>query len=155
MTALLRRLADHGSRYRDPLAVVDWSAADDTAPWLPAHLLSLAGLAVQREMSPEELVRLSRVEFARLCAAGLWLEGLLITRVTAAGFPATSAAETRVILQEVREETGHGLMFLEMIRRAGLEDVPLLGPTRLLSAVARRLRSIRPSSGRWCSSVKR
>ena len=87
-------------------------------------------------------MRLSRLEFARLCAAGLWLEGLLISRVTASGFPAARAAEARIMLQEVREESGHGLMFLEMIRRAGFEDVPLLGPTRLLTAVAGRLHAV-------------
>jgi hypothetical protein len=85
-------------------------------------------------------VRFSRIEFARLCAAGLWLEGLLISRVTGRGFPADHPSEARVMLQEVREEAGHGLMFLEMIDRAGLAGVPLLGSTRLLSAVAHRLR---------------
>ena len=139
MSTLIERLGAHGAEYRDPVAAIRWEAADPSAPWLPAHLLSLAALPVQRQMSREAEVRLSRVEFARLCAAGLWLEGLLISRVTANGFPAACAAEARVMLQEVREESGHGLMFLEMIRRAGLEDVPLLGPTRLLTAVARRL----------------
>ena len=43
------------------------------------------------------------------------------------------------MLQEVREESGHGLMFLEMIDRAGLSGVRLLGPTRLLTWIAHRL----------------
>ena len=55
-------------------------------------------------------------------------------------FPAGNPTEARVMLQEVREESGHGLMFLEMIDRAGLAGVKLLGPTRLLSQVAYRLR---------------
>ena len=46
--------------------------------------------------------------------------------------------------QEVREESGHSLMFLEMIERAGLSDVALLGPTALLSWVAHRLRPEHP-----------
>ena len=141
MTPVLQRLGDHGAHYRDPLTVIDWNAADPGAPWLPPHLLSTAGLDVQASMTDEQVVRLSQAEFARLCAAGLWLEGLLISRVTADGFPSARADEARVMLQEVREESGHGLMFLEMIRRAGLENVPLLGPTRLLTTVARRLRA--------------
>jgi hypothetical protein len=141
MSTLIERLGDHGARYRDPVATIRWHEADPAAPWLPPHLLSLAGLPVQQRMSRAQTLRLSQLEFARLCAAGLWLEGLLISRITADGFPAARAAEARVMLQEVREESGHGLMFLEMIRRAGLEDLPLLGPTRLLNAVARRLRT--------------
>ena len=141
MSVRLERLQQHGTHYRDPLAAIRWDAADPAAHWLPPQLLSLAGLEVQQRMTFEETVRLSRLEFARLCAAGLWLEGLLISRVTAGGFPAARAAEARIMLQEVREESGHGLMFLEMIRRAGFEDVPLLGPTRLLTSVAGRLRA--------------
>lgn len=141
MTGRLERLGQHGARYTDPLEVIRWDRADPAACWLPPHLLSLAALEVQQRMTREETVRLSRLEFARLCAAGLWLEGLLISRVTADGFPSARAAEARIMLQEVREESGHGLMFLEMIRRAGFEDIPLLGPTRLLTGVAGRLRS--------------
>lgn len=139
MSGVLERLGDLGLGYRDPLDVIDWDAAEEGAPWLPPHLLSLAGLEVQRRMSRQQVVRLSQLELARLCAAGLWLEGLLISRVSAGGFVAARASEVRVMLQEVREEASHGLMFLEMIRRAGLQDVPLLGPTRRLTAVARRL----------------
>jgi hypothetical protein len=139
MTAILYRLGTHGARYEDPVAAVDWTAVDPNLPWLPPHLLSLAGLEVQAAMSREALLRFSRIEFARLCAAGLWLEGLLISRVTARGFLGAAPAEARVVLQEVREESGHGLMFLEMIERAGLAGVPLLGPTGLLTWVAHRL----------------
>ncbi len=104
-------------------------------------MLSLSGTALGAAMTREMRTRFSRVEFARLCAAGLWLEGLLIARVAADRFvDRAPAAERRVILNEVREEAGHGLMFLEMIGRSGLEGVPLLGPTRLLTEAARRLR---------------
>lgn len=139
MSDTLRRIAARGADYSDPLAAIEWDAADPTRPWLPATLLSLSGLEFQAAMPAEMLVRFSRIEFARLCAAGLWLEGLLISRVTGRGFPAERPAEARVMLQEVREESGHGLMFLEMIDRAGLAGVPLLGRTRLLSAIAHRL----------------
>ena len=134
----LDRLGEHGAEYRDPLAAIDWSSADPLLPWLPPSLLSLAGLNVQRNMSPEALARFSQIEFARLCAAGLWLEGLMISRVTSQGFPATSVDEARVMLQEVREESGHGLLFLEIIDRAGLSGVELLGP-KLLTWISHKL----------------
>jgi acetoin utilization protein AcuC len=139
MSRLLTQLGDLGAHYRDPVQAIDWDAVDLSLPWLPTNLLSLAGQDLQKEMPPEMLRRFSQIEFARLCAAGLWLENLLISRVTADGFLNADPREARVILQEVREEAGHGLMFVEMITRAGLTGVPLLGRTGFLTWVARRL----------------
>lgn len=139
MTDVLGRLSTLGVRYVDPMVAIDWKAADTTLPWLPLRMLSFAGLRVEGSATPDQSVRFSHIEFARLCAAGLWLEGLLISRVTSRGFPAECPVEARVMLQEVREESGHGLMFLEMIDRAALGGVKLLGATRLLSSVAHRL----------------
>lgn len=139
MNTTFQQLAELGAEYRDPLAVIDWSSSDDSLPWLSPDVLSLAGLPQQTAMDAETLNRFSRVEFARLCAAGLWLEGLLISRVMKDGCLTTLPAEARVMLQEVREEAGHSLMFVEMIDRAGLGGVPLLGDIGLLSRVAHRL----------------
>jgi hypothetical protein len=139
MTAIVERLGQLGAAYRDPFTELDFAAADPSLPWLPLDLLSIGALPMATGMSEMEKRRFSQIEFARLCAAGLWLEGLLISRVTRQGFVAARTAETRVILQEVREETGHSLMFLEMIDRAGLSGIQLLGPTRLLTWVAHRL----------------
>jgi hypothetical protein len=139
MTAIIERLGQIGAHYRDPIVALDFSAADMSLPWLPYDLLSVGGLPIAGELSEAQRRRFSQIEFARLCAAGLWLEGLLISRLTRNGFIAARADETRVILQEVREESGHSLMFLEMIDRAGLAGVELLGPTRLLTWVAHRL----------------
>lgn len=139
MNTTLRHLAELGAEYRDPIAVIDWSAADEARPWLPPEVLSLAGLPAQAAMDTAMLNHFSRVEFARLCAAGLWLEGLLIGRVMKECCLTTQPAEARIMLQEVREEAGHSLMFLEMIDRAGLGGMPLLGDIRLLSWVAHRL----------------
>ena len=150
MTDLLARIGDHAAEYRDPLAAVDWHAADPALPWLPRSLLSLNGLAEGEEMSSAAVTRFSRIEFARLCAAGMWLEGLLINRVSAGGFLDLRSDEARVALQEIREESGHSLMFLEMIQRAGVADVALLGDTGLLSWVARRLK---PSGAEFWAMV--
>jgi acetoin utilization protein AcuC len=139
MTTRLQQLADLGRHYSDPMVAIDWQQEDSGKPWLPPVLLSVSGLDVQRTMTPEQVRRLSQVEFARLCAAGLWVEGLLMHRLTAVPAANLPARDARLLLQEVREEAGHGLMFLEMIERAGLNGVGLLGDTRLLSWVARRL----------------
>jgi acetoin utilization protein AcuC len=139
MSARLEKLGRLAAAYQDPVAAIDWASADPALPWLPPEMLSLAGLPPQREMSPAQLRRFSQIEFARLCAAGLWLEGLMISRLTAKGLVNAPPAEARVLLQEVREESGHGLMFVEMIDRARLAGVPLLGDTALLTRVARRL----------------
>ena len=139
MTDVLRRIGAHAAGYRDPLSLIHWPAADPGLPWLPLRLLSIDGLAERADAGPDRLLRFSRMEFARLCAAGMWLEGLLIHRVSSNGFLGLDADEARVALQEVREESGHSLMFLEMMQRAGAARVPLLGATGLLSWVARRL----------------
>ena len=139
MTSNLQQLADLGRRYADPMTAIEWQREESGKPWLPPALLSLSGLSVQRDMTPAQVRRLSQIEFARLCAAGLWVEGLLMHRLTAAPTVRLPAGEARLLLQEVREEAGHGLMFLEMIERAGLSGVGLLGDTRLLTWVAQRL----------------
>jgi hypothetical protein len=139
MSTTLQQLAELGAEYRDPMNAIDWSAADPSRPWLPPDVLSLAGLPRQAAMDKSLLNRFSQVEFARLCAAGLWLEGLLISRVMKDGCLTTLPAEARVMLHEVREEAGHSLMFVEMIDRAGLGGVSLLGEIRLLTWVAHRL----------------
>jgi len=140
MSEVLQRIGAHAADYRDPLAAIDWRAADADLPWLPLQLLSIDGMAERDVASPEDLVRFSQIEFARLCAAGMWLEGLLINRVSINGFLGLDVDEARIALQEVREESGHSLMFLEMMQRAGAAGFPLLGDTALLSWVARRLK---------------
>lgn len=138
MNAVLDRIAEHGRPYADPVAAVDWQAADAARPWLPKSLLVGPDAGVRLEEA--EFMTLSRAEFTRLCAAGLWLEGLLINRVTETGLLGIETEEARVMLQEIREETGHSLMFLEMIDRAGHDDRPRLEGISLLTAVAKRLR---------------
>ena len=66
MSKSLKQLGELGAKYRDPIATIDWDAADPSLPWLPPDLLSLAGCDLQKQMSPEALLRFSRVEFARL-----------------------------------------------------------------------------------------
>ncbi len=141
MSTQLERLTAHGADYRDPVAAIDWDQEDGNLPWLPPEMLSLSAGDLGVPERSKLIQRLSQAEFSRLCAAGIWLEGLLISRLSAKGFLELPAEETRIILQEIREETGHSLMFLTMIERAGLQKTRLLGPTRLLTWVAQRLSS--------------
>ena len=73
MSDVLDRLGALGAQYRDPMDAIPWENADPDLPWLPDSVLSLAGTALGAAMTPEMRARFSRVEFARLCAAGLWL----------------------------------------------------------------------------------
>ena len=107
MNAALDRIAKHGRCYKDPITAIDWRSADAERPWLPRGLL--LGHESQVPIRADQFIALSRAEYARLCAAGLWLEGLLINRVTASGLLDVDTEEARVILQEIREETGHSL----------------------------------------------
>ena len=138
MNAILDRIAEHGRPYRDPIKAIQWTEADPKLPWLPKSLL--LGPDLLTYLDVEEFIKLSRAEFLRLCAAGLWLESLLINRVTESGMIGIDTAEARVMLQEVREEAGHSLMFLEMIDRAGYDNHPVLEGTKILTAVAKRLK---------------
>lgn len=139
MSSIFDRLTAAMPVYKDPLNEIDWRKADQDRPWLPESMISIAGLPVWKDLDRSQKLRVSQIEFARLCAAGLWLEGMMIHRVTHKGFVAADTTKTHIILQEVREECGHGLMFMRMIDRAGMSGQHLLGPTRLLTTAAKLL----------------
>jgi hypothetical protein len=147
MSSIFDRLTAAMPTYKDPLREIDWRNADQDRPWLPEQMISISGLPVWKELDRSQKLRVSQIEFARLCAAGLWLEGMMIHRVTHRGFVAADTTKTHIILQEVREECGHGLMFMRMIDRAGMSGQHLLGPTRLLTTVAKSLNPER--AGFW------
>ena len=138
MSTVLDRVTEHGRPYQDPLTVINWEKANPSLPWLPRSLL--LSTEFFDSIDDDEFLKLSRAEFTRLCSAGLWLEGLLVNRVTETGLMGIETAEARVMLQEIREETGHSLMFLEMIDRAEQVSRPRLEGTKLLTLVAKRLR---------------
>jgi len=138
LNTVLDRVTEHGRPYQDPLTVINWEKANPLLPWLPRSLL--LSKECFGSIDEDEFLKLSRAEFTRLCAAGLWLEGLLVNRVTETGLIGIETAEARVMLQEIREETGHSLMFLEMIDRADQASRPRLEGTKLLTVVAKRLR---------------
>jgi P-aminobenzoate N-oxygenase AurF len=120
-TALVERLEVASQRYRDPLREIDWNTLDPSRPWLPEHLVSLYGTVEYAGLSPEQKLRLSQAEFVSFTVIGLWLESFLLaafTREALRQFRSDLLAY-RYQLHELREEIGHSLMFLELMRRSG------------------------------------
>lgn len=131
MTVALERLLAQGDIYVDPCSVVIWEQADGGRPWLPPHLLSVAGLP------RESMLCLSKVDFLRLATASLWLKGLLVSRSAAEGFHLNDSVAAKLALQSVREAAGHGLMLHKMVEKSGLGGVPVMhDPAVLDTAVA-------------------
>jgi len=118
--SLIRQLSENSGPYRDPLAAIDWIRLDTTGFWLPETTLSLHGLPEYDTFASDVKRRLSHYEFINVMCCGLWLESLFLRRLSsrlAAGLP---RAEYEYYLHEMREETGHGLMFLKAIEASGL-----------------------------------
>lgn len=116
----LKQLSVNSAQYRDPLTQLPWHALSLDDFWLPPAALSLAGLA-DFERQPELVQRrLSQYEFLHFIQAGLWLEGIFVTRLSRALHQAKSQAEYAYNLHEIREEAGHSLMFLKLMEQSGL-----------------------------------
>jgi hypothetical protein len=126
--------------YRDPLTRIDWNRLASDGWWLPVECVSLHGLAAFEELPEETRRRLSRYEFAHFLHMGLWLERVFMERTAAALRAVCSPPAYALRLEEIREEAGHSLMFLQLMHASG---VSLAGGAfrvpRLLDAVARWL----------------
>ncbi|HZI82369.1 MAG TPA: diiron oxygenase [Casimicrobiaceae bacterium] len=127
-------------RYDDPLAHIDWDAVDTQCWWLPPDTLSLAGVPEFEELPACVRRRVSHVEYAHLLQAGLWLESIFMARLATLAHRSDDAACRARFLQEVREEAGHSLMFVELLHRSGLPLRSGQGATlRVVDALARLL----------------
>ena len=120
-TALIAQLNRSSVPYADPLARIDWAALDLNGWWLPPEAVSLHGIAEFDALPEVQRIRLSQFEFVNFIEKALWLEGIFMERISRAladslGDPAA----TTYRLHELREEAGHSLMFLDLIRRSGL-----------------------------------
>lgn len=124
-SALLEQLSQNSVPYHDPLARVDWKALDRKKFWLPEPALSLYGLPAYERQPKERRRALSQYEFLNFVTAGLWLEALFMERIgRSLRQPRCTSAHLIYRLHKLREEAGHSLMFLELIRRAGLSPPP-------------------------------
>lgn len=124
---LLRQLSANSDPYRDPLAVLGWQRLNAAEYWLPKPALSLAGVTEFEIMDEAARIRLSQYEFIGIIQAGLWLEAIFLDRLSRSLRKGRAAEEYEFLLHELREEAGHSLMFLQLMRRSGLPLPGLLG----------------------------
>lgn len=138
----MRPVAEHPTRYDDPLARIDWRSVDLECWWLPPQALSLTGVAEFEALPVAVRRRLSQFEYAHLLAAGLWLESVFIERLSRLAFKTHEVARRLRYLEEIREEAGHSLMFVELMRRGGfaLDDTRGIG-LRLADVLGRAIPS--------------
>jgi hypothetical protein len=125
-SGLLEQLNRNSTPYLDPLTRVDWDSLQRDSFWLPESALSLFGLPEYEDLPLERRQLLSRYEFINFVSAGLWLEGIFMERIGRSLRQAgRSIAELSYRLHELREESGHSLMFLELMQRSGLAIPPV------------------------------
>ncbi len=119
-TARLKQLSASSAGYRDPLQCIDWQSLDTAGCWLPDAALSLYGLPEYDALAPVVRRRLSQYEFINTLCCGLWLESLFLQRLAQELHSGMARAEYEYVLHQVREESGHSLMFLRVIEASGL-----------------------------------
>lgn len=122
LPSLSDRLSASSADYRDPLAQVDWATLDPERPWMPEEMVSLYGLPEWDELSEGQRRHLGQCELVAFLELGLWLEALFMQRIArrASRGPGRDLAGYTYQLHELREEAGHSLMFVELIRRSGI-----------------------------------
>lgn len=124
---LVRQLNANSAPYRDPSGQLPWERLSADAMWLPRQALSLHGVAEFEALSPAHVVRLSHYEFIGFLRAGLWLEGLFMQRLSRCLSGTEGIADYAYLLNEIREEAGHSLMFLDLMEKSGLALPRLVG----------------------------
>ncbi|MHB8847333.1 MAG: diiron oxygenase, partial [Burkholderiales bacterium] len=112
--SLLEQLTTNSSPYADPLTRLEWDKLDQNKPWLPATAVSLFGLPEYDALPEAVRTRLSQYEFTGFIQAGIWLEAIFIERLSKNLKHTQSAQELAYFLHEIREESGHSLMFLKL-----------------------------------------
>lgn len=117
---LTEHLSQNSSPYHDPISVLPWETLSLDDYWLPRQAMSLYGLPEFDKLDEIQKIRVSQYEFISFIQAGIWLEGLFMQRLVKAVRHTTRTSERIYHLHELREEAGHSLMFLELIRRSGL-----------------------------------
>lgn len=106
-------------RYEDPLARIDWDGVARDCWWMPPAALSLSGVPDFEALPLATRQRLSQLEYVHLLQAGLWLESQFMARLAELAHRTKDAERQVRFLHEVREEAGHSLMFVELLRRSG------------------------------------
>ncbi len=118
---LAAHLSRNSAPYRDPVARIDWGRLCTEEYWLPPEAISLHGDPPFMDRPEADRMRLSQVEFLNFIEAGLWLEGMFMERIARSlRQDRHNLVALKYRLHEMREETGHSLMFLELMERSGL-----------------------------------
>lgn len=118
---LLEQLSRNSSPYHDPLTRIHWDQLSIDDWWLPEQAISLYGLPEYDQLSSQQRLALSQYEFINFIEGALWLESLFMERIARSmkslGHDLDRATYR---LHELREEAGHSLMFLELMKRSRL-----------------------------------
>ena len=116
---LLTHLSQSSTPYLDPLAGLEWNKLDFNAYWIPEEAISIFATPGYTKLSERQRKLVSQCEFINFIQAGFWLESLFIERIaTALRKNSSNLTESIYHLHELREESGHSLMFLELVHRA-------------------------------------
>ena len=128
---LAAQLSRNSESYRDPVSRIHWDRLNTRQYWLPPEAISLHGVPEFMALPETDRMRLSHYEFLGFIEAGLWLEGTFMERIARSmRQDIRNHAALKYRLHELREETGHSLMFLELMERSGL-SIPYRRHSRL------------------------
>jgi hypothetical protein len=146
------RLSASSADYRDPLAQVAWDTLDLERPWMPDEMVSLYGLPEWEALSEAQRRRLGQCEFVAFLELGLWLEALFMQRIAARASrgPGPDLSGYTYQLHELREEAGHSLMFVELIRRSGISPMASRAKRPRMATAFARLAPF-DSAGFWAT----
>ncbi|HEX7328051.1 MAG TPA: diiron oxygenase [Casimicrobiaceae bacterium] len=125
--------------YVDPIPTIDWGAVDHACWWIPPGALSLATVPAY-EMQPLAVRRrVSHFEYLHLVQTGLLLEAFFVERLAILAERTRDPDARSACLREIREEAGHSLMFVELLRRSDGEPASPGAGVRVARSLARRL----------------
>ncbi|MGE2728448.1 AurF N-oxygenase family protein [Mycolicibacterium vaccae] len=106
-----------------PVVDIDWETP--VVPdkfFLPPRVVSLYGTPMWEQMTREQQIELSRLEFVNLLSAGVWFENILNQALLRGLMHAdVTSASTHYSLTELGDETRHMVMFGRTIAAVGGE----------------------------------
>jgi len=118
---LISQLNRSSAPYEDPYGKIEWDQLDLGEYWLPPEALSLSGVEAFERLDEARKRALSQHEFLNFIEAGIWLEAMFMERMSKVlRARRADLSELKYRAHEIREESGHTLMFLELVERAGL-----------------------------------
>lgn len=137
LSLLLEQLSSNSRPYLDPMVRIDWQKLDVNKYWMPEQSLSLYGVSEFMRLPQEQRRRLSQYEFLHLLELGLWFEGVFIYRLAQSINKVNDDITSyKYLLHELREETGHSLMYLEFLQQSNFSRITTRFQTNFLLNVS-------------------